>query len=141
MTTFKITSLVASVLIIVACHTTKKTETSVTVAPPVSTTPPTPPAGPSPLKKDGAILPGEEQLTAIKTKYPDATLAALTEGHSIYTGVCSNCHKVYNVYTFSEEKWTSIISHMAPKARLTDAQKDVLTKYVFSIKATQPTEK
>lgn len=123
MTTFKIASFAAAVLVMAACHSKKKT-TSVATTPAKSTT--------------GIFAPGEEEFTAIKTKFPDATLASLTEGHSIYTGACANCHNAKNIYRISEDKWPSIIDDMASKASITASQKDALTKYVFSIKATQP---
>lgn len=126
MTILKITSLAAAILIIAACHTKKKATTTV--------------ATPVPLAKSttGIFAPGEDEVTAVKIKFPDATLATLTEGHSIYTGVCTNCHGTKSIYRIPEGNWQSIIDNMAPKAKLTDSQKDALTKYVFSIKATQP---
>jgi len=83
------------------------------------------------------IIPGEAQVTAIKTKYPDVNLVQLTEGHSIFTGACTNCHKAYNIFKRSEASWLHEIDDMSPKAKLTAAQKDVLTKYILSMKATQ----
>ncbi len=124
MTIIKISSFAAAVLIIAACHSKKKAAES-TPAPVVKST-------------TGIFAPGEEELTAIKTKFPDATLPVLTEGHSIYTGVCTNCHGAKNIYKIPEERWQPVIDNMAKKAKITDSQKDALTKYVFSIKATQP---
>ena len=124
MTILKISSLAATVLIIAACHSKKKA-TETTSAPVVKST-------------TGIFAPGEEELIAIKTKFPDATLPVLTEGHTIYTGVCTNCHGAKSIYRIPEERWQAIIDNMAPKAKITASQKDALTKYVFSIKATQP---
>lgn len=123
MTTLKIASFAFTILIISACHSKKKTTTDT-------------PSGAKP--STGIFAPGNEQLTAIKTKYPEATLQSLTEGHSIYTGVCTNCHGAKSIYRIPEQNWQEIIDDMSPKARLTASQKDALTKYVFSIKATQP---
>jgi mono/diheme cytochrome c family protein len=130
MTILKISSFAVAALIIVACNTSKKTTT--TAAPVVTT--PAPAAKPS----NGVFIPGNDQLVAIQVKHPDATLAVLTEGHSLYTGSCTNCHGAKSIYRIPEDKWQAIIDDMAPKARLTDLQKDALSKYVFSIKATQP---
>ena len=124
MTILKISSLAAAVVIIAACHSKKKA-TETTPAPVVKST-------------TGIFAPGEEELTAIKSKFPDVTLPVLTEGHAIYTGVCTNCHGAKNIYRIPEERWQSIIDNMAPKAKITASQKDALTRYVFSIKATQP---
>lgn len=119
---FKITSFAALLFLITACHSKKKATESTPVA--KSTT--------------GIFAPGEEELTAIKTKFPDATLPVLTEGHAIYIGVCTNCHGTKSIYRIPEEKWQPIIDNMSKKAKITDLQKDALTKYVFAIKATQP---
>jgi mono/diheme cytochrome c family protein len=102
-------------LIVVSCGTSKKT--------------------PAP-----SIIPGEAQLTAIKAKFPDATAQTLSEGYSIYTGACTNCHGQKNIFKRSEESWLHEIDVMSPKAKLTAAQKDALTKYILSMKATQPAE-
>jgi cytochrome c1 len=124
MTIFKIASFAAVVLITAACHSKKKAAT----------------AEPAPVVKSttGIFAPGEEELTAIKARFPDATLSVLTEGHSIYTGTCTNCHGAKSIYRISEDRWQPIIDDMAKKAKITDTQKDALTKYVFAIKATQP---
>jgi mono/diheme cytochrome c family protein len=84
-----------------------------------------------------SIVPGEAQLTAIKAKYPDVTAEQLSEGHSIFIGACTNCHGQYNIYKRSEASWLHEIDDMSPKAKLTDSQKDALTKYVLAMKATQ----
>lgn len=114
----KIISIVAAALIIVACGSKKASTSSAVVTP--------------------SIVPGEAELTAIKSKYPDATAAQLTEGHSIYTGACTNCHGQKNIFKRSEASWLHEIDDMSPKAKLTAAQKDALTKYILSMKATQP---
>lgn len=129
MTILKISCFAVTALIIVACNSSKKTTTSTTT--PVVTTPAVKPS-------TGIFEPGNDQLVAIQVKHPDATLAVLTEGHSLYTGTCTNCHGAKSIYRIPEEKWQGIIDNMSPKAKLTDVQKDALSRYVFSIKATQP---
>ncbi len=86
----------------------------------------------------GIFAPTEEQLTAVKSMYANATLAELTEGHKIYTGVCTKCHGAKNIYKRAESEWMHIIDDMAPKAHISAVEKDQLTKYVMSIKASQP---
>ena len=87
-----------------------------------------------------SIIPGDAQLTAIKVKYPDATAEQLKEGHSIYIGACTNCHGQKNIFKRSEASWLHEIDDMSPKAKLTASQKDALTKYILSMKATQTPE-
>jgi mono/diheme cytochrome c family protein len=87
-----------------------------------------------------SIIPGDAQLTAIKARFPDATTQTLSEGYAIYTGACTNCHGQKNIFKRSEESWLHEIDDMSPKAKLTAAQKDALTKYILAMKATQPAE-
>ncbi|HRD39431.1 MAG TPA: hypothetical protein PLC65_12425 [Bacteroidia bacterium] len=78
--------------IIVACNSTKKSTTSTAVAPATPTTPSTPAVASKPA--NGVYAPGEVELTAVKTKFPDATIEILKEGYAIYAqGPCTNCHK------------------------------------------------
>ncbi len=116
MTILKITSIALTALILTACASKK------------SSTPAT------------NIIPGDSELKAIQIKYPDATMAMLTEGHSIYTGVCTNCHGQKSIYNRSEASWLHEIDDMSPKAKLTAAQKDALTKYILAMKTTAPTQ-
>ena len=123
-----------SILIISACSSSKKSTVAATsVAAPV-----TPPAMLERPPATGIFAPGNEELTAIQAKYKDATMQNLTEGHAIYTGVCINCHAAKSIYSRSEGNWPAIIDNMAFKAKITDAQKDAVLKYVLAIKATQP---
>ena len=140
MTIFKISSLATAVLIIAACHTTKKTE-STTVATPATPSAPAAPVSEAVKSKNGVFAPGEEQVTGVQMKHPGTTLASLTEGYKLYTGTCTNWHGTKIIYRISESKWPEIIDDMAQKSKLTATEKDALTKYVFAIKSTQPAGK
>lgn len=137
---FKISSLAAAVLIVAACHSTKKTE-STAATPPATPTTPEAPVSEAVKSKNGVFAPGEEQVTAVQMKHPGATLANLTEGYKLYTGTCTNCHGTKSIYRISEDRWPGIIEDMAQKSKLSATQKDDLTKYVFAIKSTQPAGK
>lgn len=122
--------------IIVACNSTKKSTTSTAVAPATPTTPSTPAVASKPA--NGVYAPGEVELTAVKTKFPDATIETLKEGYAIYAqGPCTNCHKPKNIYDGSDVHWKPVIDNMAEKAGITAAQKDAVFKYVMAIRAAQ----
>lgn len=126
---------VITVAIAAACHSSKKSTTSTASTAPATTAT----ASAAPAKSTTGILPPtDEQLTAIKATHPDATLPVLTEGYNLYVGTCTDCHGAKSIYRIPTEKWQPIIDNMAKKAKITDAQKDALSKYVFSVKATQP---
>jgi mono/diheme cytochrome c family protein len=87
---------------------------------------------------NGIYMPGNEELSAIKVTYPDATLEKLKEGHSLYTtGACIRCHGPKNIYNRGEAQWKNIMDDMALRAHLTPSEKEAVTQYVLSIKATQ----
>lgn len=117
MTILKITSIALTALILTSCGSSKKSSTS---APSVN------------------IIPGDAELKAIQVKYPEVSMALLTEGHSIYVGACTNCHGQKSIYKRSEESWKHEVDVMAPKAKITDLQKDALYKYILAMKATAP---
>ncbi|MBL7911333.1 MAG: hypothetical protein JNJ41_09795 [Bacteroidia bacterium] len=138
-------TLIAAAIVIgvAACHTTKKntTKTEATPIPVATTATKTEPAKTSFSNFSGSATPGEQQVNAIQMRNPGTTLEQLTKGHSIYTGECSSCHRVFSVYDYTQEAWPGIIDRMALKAGITNDQKDALSRYIFSMKATQPNGK
>ncbi len=84
--------------------------------------------------------PTDAQLTAVKTKFPDATLDVLKKGHSIYNGACTKCHGAKNIVKRDEAEWVKILDRMAPKANLAPADKDAVWKYIMSVKLSAPTQ-
>lgn len=140
----------ASVIVLVSCHGTKKTSNTQTAA--SGTTTPTAPAAPTPSLQSKAplegpaapptavrngIIPGELELEAIKKQYPAVTAQNLANGHELYIGTCTDCHRKKNIFAYSESKWKEIIDDMAPRSKLNAQQTDDLYKYVLSMKATQ----
>lgn len=142
-TTFLIS---AAAIVLVSCHGTKKGSTTQTAssAPPAATPPPPPeplapnPAGAAaPLLVRNGIVPTDLELQAIKQKYPETTAQNLSNGHELYIGTCTDCHRKKNIFAYSESKWKEIIDDMAPRSKLNAQQTDDLYKYVLSMKATQ----
>jgi len=140
----KICIVVTMTLTVAACSVFKKSKPSPTPPNPPATTSVTRDPAPSipgliPATKpgNGVVAPGNNELTAIQATHRDVTMQTLTDGYIIYTGVCTNCHGAMNIYTRPLERWPDIIADMAPRAKLTETQKDALYKYVLAIKATQ----
>lgn len=123
-----ITLLVIAASIIAACSSSKKNISTIPEAPALGTKPVT-----------GIYPPGKEELSAIQTQYREVTMEQLQQGYAIYAkGACINCHGAMNIYKRTEVQWKGIIEDMAKKARITDAQKDAVHKYVLAIKAARP---
>ena len=62
---------------------------------------------------------------------PDPVLmATINEGKTIYESNCNKCHELFNPSKFNEQEWTKYLNWMAPKAKLTDAQKQTVFAYL-----------
>ncbi|MCD6066190.1 MAG: hypothetical protein K0S33_1016 [Bacteroidetes bacterium] len=125
-----------------ACRSSKTTTAAAT--PPASSTGTTTanptPSGPLlPGKaRNGVYAPGAEELSAIQLQFPEATSEQLREGYLLYMGgACVGCHNAKNIYTYTPVQWKDIITDMAKEAKISDAQKDAVYKYVLAIKATE----
>jgi hypothetical protein len=132
-----------SIIVAAACSSTKATTKATTATGTTTPNQTTPPAtSPVPfflVPKTGTHAPGNEELVAIQKTHKEVTLDLLKKGHAIYTqGACVSCHGAENVYKYSELEWLDLINDMAFRARLSDAEKDAVYKYVLAIKATQP---
>ena len=80
----------------------------------------------------------EANLTAVKPKFPNATIDELKKGHSIYyTGACTRCHGPKDIERRDEKEWVDVMNEMAPKAKLTPEERDVTWKYIMSVKMMQ----
>lgn len=132
----KILLFAISALIIAACSTAKKSTTTSTSE--SSTTSSTPLVL---ARTTGMQAPGNEELVAIQAKFSDVTMDKLKQGYELYiNGACINCHTANNIYNYGEAQWKDLVENMAYKARMSDAEKDAVYKYVLSIKATQPSK-
>lgn len=135
----------ASVIVLVSCHGTKKSSSTQTATSNAPATPPPPPepvaptptVAAAPLLVRNGIVPTDLELQAIKQKYPETTAQTLSNGHELYIGTCTDCHRKKNIFAYSESKWKEIIDDMAPRSKLNAQQTDDLYKYVLSMKATQ----
>ena len=132
----------ATILIVAACHTSKKTTTSTAVA--TTSTEAVPAATianvPAVIAKpaNGVYEPGAEELKAIQARHSDATLEKLKQGYVLYAySACISCHPAQNIYAYDEFKWQMIINDMGYRAKLSPEQKDAVLKYVLAIKSTQ----
>jgi hypothetical protein len=75
------------------------------------------------------------EVTAAKSKFPDASLETLKKGYSLYYGAsCTRCHEPKNIIDFSEEELPDIITRMARKAKITTGEKDAVLKYVMGVR-------
>jgi len=65
-------------------------------------------------------------------KVEPASLAELQQGHDLYQNHCGKCHKLAKPGSHSRDEWTKILGKMAPKAKISTEQSDLVYKYVVN---------
>ena len=68
--------------------------------------------------------------SAVKTESATVTNMQYEEGKMVYETKCGTCHKLKNPARGNRTQWTKWIDRMAPKAKLTEAEKMQVTAYV-----------
>lgn len=76
--------------------------------------------------------PTSAELTVAQKRWPEASQESLNNGYTIYTTKCNTCHGLKDVPKLSEKKWEHEIDVMAPKAKLTANEKELLRQYILS---------
>lgn len=64
-----------------------------------------------------------------KTKFTDYSKVQFVEGKTLTEKNCGSCHKLKDPTRFTEQQLNKIIPNMAKKAKITDAEKDLVLKY------------
>lgn len=74
--------------------------------------------------------PGASKTSA----YPAVAKAgsAAPDGRKIYYGRCTSCHAADPVGDYTRSEWHGIMAEMAPKAKLTGAERSAVTAYVMA---------
>lgn len=58
----------------------------------------------------------------------------LAQGNTIFTNSCGKCHDLPNPTDHSAQDWVGIMNSMAPKAKLTEKQHEMVYDYIVSVK-------
>lgn len=68
--------------------------------------------------------------TKVAPKEKSAEETTVLAGQDIYNAKCGRCHGLKVTTDFTAERWAGILSVMAPKANLTDAERENVYAYV-----------
>ena len=60
------------------------------------------------------------------------TVESLAMGKTVYENSCAKCHDLPSPTEHSAQNWVGIMNRMAPKAKLNDAQHDLVYNYIVS---------
>ena len=56
----------------------------------------------------------------------------LAQGRTIFENSCNRCHKLPDPEKHDDQRWIKTLSRMAPKAKLTDEQHQMVYDYLIS---------
>jgi mono/diheme cytochrome c family protein len=59
------------------------------------------------------------------------TLQELAIGRNLYTQRCGSCHTLYLPGHLNDAGWRTKLNEMQPKARIADAEKELILKYIL----------
>lgn len=62
------------------------------------------------------------------------TAENLALGKTVFENSCGRCHDLPNPTAHSAQDWVGIMNSMAPKAKLTDEQHQLVYNYIVSVK-------
>lgn len=70
------------------------------------------------------------ETSSVKTSSATVSNAQFLAGKTVYETKCGTCHKLKDPARGNMAQWTSWINRMAPKAKLTDSEKQQVTDYI-----------
>ena len=70
--------------------------------------------------------------TAAKAATPVVSAAALEQGKTLYSAKCQRCHVLHKSSEYTAAEWLVNVNSMAGKAKITDAEKDLIYAFVSS---------
>jgi cbb3-type cytochrome oxidase cytochrome c subunit len=76
----------------------------------------------------------EKQYDKISNRWPGTTLPAVNKGRQLYIDKCAGCHSLHSPYKLTDDEWKKAINEMGLKANLTDAEKELILKYLLTAK-------
>gem|GEM_PF-502889 len=77
--------------------------------------------------------PTKTDLARAYVQWPDMAPRDLATGRSLYVGRCGSCHRLERPSSCAPEVWPRKIDAMSKRAGLTQAEQELITRYVMTI--------
>lgn len=78
-----------------------------------------------------AVSCGPKSMAVTGPKFSSAE--HLTQGKTVFENSCNRCHKLPDPAKHDDQGWIKTLSRMAPKAKLTDEQHQMVYDYLISV--------
>jgi len=79
-----------------------------------------------------SLVPDNTDVTIAQTHWTGTTLSDLTQGYSIFSDKCVQCHETKMPQDFSVSDWNDILPGMGRKARLDSNQYKLVYHYILA---------
>lgn len=73
-------------------------------------------------------------VSLAQVRWPDATPASLASGREIFLAKCNACHGYPDIRAVDESRWPDILRTMAERARIDDAQRESVLRFVTAVR-------
>jgi mono/diheme cytochrome c family protein len=70
-----------------------------------------------------------------ETRWPGTTIGDLRGGMHLFESKCASCHALPDPGIKSPDQWANVIGEMAPRARLSDDQRESVLRYLSAASA------
>jgi hypothetical protein len=78
------------------------------------------------------LAPAESDLANLKSDFPDATVADLQQGFTLYKMNCGGCHNLHMPDEKTKEQWAKLLPEMFVKTSLKEQEKQRITQYLYA---------
>lgn len=72
----------------------------------------------------------EKKIEKVEPVAQEAENEVMTEERYLFENNCAKCHSLYKKTDFDAMQWQKIVLRMQPLAKITDAQRDKILKYL-----------
>ena len=87
------------------------------------------------------LLPTTSDVAVAKKHWSDADSLSLREGYNLYVNKCGACHTLHRPSRYDENKWRKEIPLMKDSAKISDAQVELILRYVLTKRETTTLKK
>lgn len=82
--------------------------------------------------KSKYYLPTDRNVEKAKEHEYRTTVEELKQGRELYVANCGCCHNLYKPSQYDQSNWSRILDKMQPKAKINDAQRQLIETYLVS---------